>query len=152
MTALLAAAFAVAAGTKLFGWAAAPMAGVALGVAEAKLRRPGRAAGAAAAVESADAVAAGVVDRGARSALVVSARGAAAGAGGWAVLLLWQGLDAPAWDVAGLIGAVAGGLPTGLVVVFALALPALLAGTAAGAAAAVWGVVFGAAGPRRSGR
>lgn len=151
MTALLAAAVAVAGGTQLFGWTAAPAAGVVLGIAEAARRGPGRAPGGfAATVAPADTgAAAGAVARGARSALVVSARGAAAGAAGWAFLLLWRGLEAPVWEVAGLIGSVAGGAPKSLVVVFALALPALLAGTAAGAAAAVSSVAFGAAESRR---
>ena len=130
MTALLAAAAAVAAGTQLFGWAAAPLAGVALGFVEAKRRGPGSAP----------------------SAALVSARGAVAGAAGWAVLLLWRGLEAPVWGVAGLIGSVAGGLPKSLVVAFALTLPALLAGTAAGAAVAVSGLVFDAAESRRRDR
>lgn len=135
---LLAAMVATAAGTKLFGWAAAPVVGAALGLVEAlraRLGRPGPGAPAG-------------PGRVGRPALRTAACGALAGAAGWALLLLWGGRGTPVTGVAALIGDVAGGLPAALVVVFALALPAFLAGTAAGAVFAAADAAATARGPR----
>ncbi len=130
MTTLVAATAAAVAGTMLFGWAAVPLAGAGLGWAEAR-RSPSQG--------------------GAPSALRMAGRGAVAGAFGWALLLLWGGLGAPVTDVAVVMGRVAGGLPAALVVVVALVVPALLAGTAAGAAFAGTSVVLAEANLRRRG-